>query len=104
MREKQINENQIELKVIEDVYRASIDEDGNEIIRLVKKNVKTRQIVYKHDISYIKELLSTKNIPLKTKCTICMNGQEVTVDGNYDKLKQSIFNPKERDSIGFKFY
>lgn len=98
-----INNNTIELKVLQNIYETTVDENGNEDYKLLKKDIVSKQIVFKDDIKSIKEEITKYGKVYKTRCSIIINGgSPITIKENYNTLKQKLFNSPT--NIGFKFY
>jgi hypothetical protein len=101
------NNNLIEVQVYNDLYkivRLKDKESGQlyEEERLVKKNCKTKETLYKQSIVGIKEILNSKGQPYKTKLQLVIdNGKELIIQGNYNKYKQDIFSIRKPNKIGF---
>lgn len=95
----------IELKVLQSIYDVTQDEEGNDKYKLIKKDIVSKQLVFKEDIKSIKQELTKYGKVYKTKCTVLVNGNEpLLIKGNYDNLKKEIFNNSIKRNIGFKFY
>lgn len=97
----------IEVSVLNDLYKMVTikNRDSGEIYkeeRLVKRNCKTKETIYKSNIESIKQLLNTKGEPYKTRLQIRTRlGDELIIEGNYNKYKEEIFNIKKPNKIGF---
>lgn len=99
------NNNIIELKVLQNIYETTIDENGVEDYKLLKKDIISKQLIYKEDIKSIKEEITKYGKVYKTRCTVLVNGsQPLTIKENYNTLKQKLFNNPIPNNVGFKFY
>lgn len=102
-----IEDEYIEVTTISDVYKTIEKEVDGEIVEeyeLVKSNAKAKQILYKSEISHIKQIFNdrgnvkTKQIELGIKYK-----DPIVIEGNYNQFKNIIFNqPKQNKSIGYE--
>jgi hypothetical protein len=99
----------IEVTTISDVYKTEEVEVNGELVeeyKLVKAGVKSKQTIWKSEISHIKQIFNengnvkTKQVELGIKFR-----EPITVIGNYKQLKECIFNTPSKEeykTVGFK--
>jgi hypothetical protein len=94
---------EIELTIIQDLYKTEEDEEGNEVSILVKKNVKGKFTAYTQDIKVVSQVHSEKGRVIKSKARIIHTDLgEVTVLYNYQSLVDIVFRSKPESKVGFK--
>lgn len=98
-------EDHIELNVYQDVYKEG--KTPNDYV-LVKKDVISKQTIYKDEISSVKQVVNKLGNNRITRVELGLRGgNQIIVQGSYHRLKSMIFNRPKYDknrSVGFKFY
>lgn len=97
----------IELTLIQDIYKSVTikDDDGEEVedYVLVKKDARSRETIWKNEITSIKEIVNengnvrTKRIQLNIKYR-----DAIVIEGTYKEMRDMLFNKSHQaKTIGF---
>lgn len=101
----------IEVDLLQDIYKSiEVERDGEYIedYKLVKKDVRSKKVIWKSEISDVKQVINEKgNIRTKrVEIGIKYKDSPLIVEGNYKDIKRVVFSYPKREEryIGFKFY
>lgn len=96
----------IELIILEDYVRSGVDSEGNEIVKSVTRDVKSKLTTSVNSIGTRREILiNPKKGHYKNKFLVNIEGiGGVVVRGNLDKFNKQIENKQRLKVKGFKSY
>lgn len=96
------NEDYIECYSVQDVYKNM----GDNTFELAKEDVKCKQKIWKHEISYVKEVANTKGNIRRQRIELGFKYKDpIVVMGRYKDIHPIIFPTSNKHRIvGFKFY
>lgn len=93
---------EIEVLVINDIYKVDEDEDGNQIQILVKKDSVSRVTIHPGDLKAVSECYTDNGRLSKTRCKILhVDYGELLIKERYKNMKTIIFGDEGRNT-GFK--
>lgn len=98
------DENYIEVEVYQDIYKENKKSDN---FILVKKDVISKQVIYKDEVTHIKEVVNKLGYNRISRVELGLRSRDpIIVVGTYTKFKSILFdkNKQNNKTVGFKWY